>query len=132
MQQHPKAGRPKLPSHFSMEHIERAKGRLEIYRDALRYFRNRAINPFLNAKYCDGFCYYFTDIEGLDILGSNLTFQRVLPELWATNPHVWFKDTGYWFKPGRLSPRIKCLKKAIRITEQSIKNYEAKVRILVP
>ena len=57
----------------------------------------------LNTDY--GFCLYF----------SNYNFKNELPVLYSLKPKITYGNSLHWFKPGDLSPRIECLKKAIKL-----------------
>lgn len=61
-----------------------------------------------------GFCAYFRYRHGVYI--NNLEF----PELSIQSPllNTTFCE-GYWYKPGHLAPRIKCLEQAIKLCKST-------------
>ena len=52
-----------------------------------------------------GFCFYF----------DNYNFIDKFPILYSLKPNTVYKDGLHWFKKGDLTPRIECLKKAIKL-----------------
>ncbi len=84
-----------------------AQERLIIYNKALKDYKRAngwwsfLYNPFYTER---GFCRYF---------GRKFDIREDLPELWNQHPNYdkWFEL--WWFNPGELEPRIKCLEKAI-------------------
>ncbi len=98
--------------------------RLSIYKAALKDYRRSLFMPlgFNVQRGTDlGFCRYF--------FTKNIEFKD-LPELYNQN-----KSVAYWFPIGKLRPRIKCLKKAIKEIagcsnwhHQWYKNYDHEVK----
>ena len=99
---------------------------LEIYQRMLKAFRKQYWRPFKYKFYgFSGFCSYIstkmwrqfdwpkycTGIENLSIL-----YSLKPTDLYEMHPG------GYWFKPYKMSPRIKLLKKAIKICKQQLKS----------
>lgn len=85
------------------------KERLKLYRDALWDYRKAYL--FFN-KHCkteSGFCYYFMskEIRLID-----------LDELMLQRPKGILSNSSLWFDGGNLSPRIECLKKAIKLCKE--------------
>ena len=106
--------------------VESAKGRLIIYKRALKDYTERRKHigeiddGFFNRDrsiFDCGLCYYFYKrYIGLD---TYFHFSVFLPELYSFKPE---ESSSDWFPMGHLSPRIECIKKAILITEEKIKN----------
>ena len=103
---------------------------LEIYQRMLKAFRRQywvfwikknnykkyvyaGFCSYINTKMWRQFCWpkHYTGIEDLSILYS----------LKPTNLYEWGPN-GYWFIPFKMSPRIKLLKKAIKICKQQLKS----------
>ena len=88
--------------------------RLYIYRAALQEYESRnhwwLINKWKPLSH--GFCAYFRKKFSIDL--------HQLTELYSLKPeHLYPYDDGmYWFKKGRLKPRIELLKQAIKLCEQ--------------
>lgn len=63
---------------------------------------------FLNTQY--GFCFYF----------NSYYFKNKFPILYSLKPiNTWY-NSDYWFEPGDLKSRIKCLKKAIKLCKDEV------------
>lgn len=89
------------------------KERLNLYKQALKDYRFQYWFPFFVIaenynKLHLGFCYYFSQL-GVDF--------NILIELQNQMPEKFY---SYWFKKGELAPRIKCLKKAIKLCKHEI------------
>jgi hypothetical protein len=103
----------------------KAEERLKIYKKALwDYRKGFYINILLYKWYVYdptyyGLCYYFDTVLHVNVYGSQ--FKTILPELYAQKP-VKNLVGNYWFDPGDLKSRIKCLKKSIKLTKQFINN----------
>jgi len=82
------------------------KERLELYKQALKDFENGATDTDR------GFCYYFYnhDVDVYSIYG----FKVILPELYTQKPDT-PSSLSHWWKTGNREPRIKALKKAIKL-----------------
>ena len=88
------------------------KEELEFYKEALKDYRKSLIFGRRKFHTSGGFCYYFSCKSSID----NLPFilESLKPKkTYATLPL-------YWFKPGALLPRIKLLKKAIKICKKRL------------
>ena len=87
---------------------------LEIYQRMLKAFRRQYWRPFKSEYYkFTGFCgclIYETELRRLHEL-------TILISLKPINQY----SRGYWFVPCKMSPRIKLLKKAIKICKQQLK-----------
>ena len=102
------------------------KQRLAIYEKALKDYTQRykevgGIDTFIWDKnetiFNNGLCFYFASrFYNVDTYDA---FKEILPELYKTKPKQ-ASDSGWWFGDGELLPRIKCLKKAIKITKSKI------------
>lgn len=83
--------------------------RLKLYKKMLRDYRLSFFFPKRWYKTESGFCY-------------NLTRYSVsledLSELISTKPDKNYNGGCMWFKSGKLRPRIKCLKKAIKMIKE--------------
>jgi hypothetical protein len=85
---------------------------LELYKKALRDYRLSLWFPWLKRKLetHEGFCCYFdTKVENNDYVGS-LFYLTELNKLEPADTYM----SSWWFWPGRLRPRIKILKLAIK------------------
>jgi hypothetical protein len=95
------------------------KNRLKIYESALKHYQraDKWYGVFLSARDTTrkGFCFYFTEVYH-DILNDEL-FKKALPELYSQRPNM--QKASYWFEPGDLKPRIKCLEEAIKLYNAS-------------
>ena len=91
--------------------INTLEGRLKIYKHMLFIYNLCKYLPFMRAFFdvSRGFCIYFVDHN------IQMTY---LSELLLQKPTNF--SGGYWFEPKLLTPRIKCLKKAIDITYDKI------------
>ena len=75
-------------------------------------------------------CYYLSYIPGFSFLldtdyGFCLFFSKTniyleLPKLYKQKPDNNYEFGVYWFKPGKLAPRIECLKKAIKLCKDEV------------
>ena len=93
------------------------KERLKIYKKALWDYR---ISKYLRRSILteNGLCYYFYAKEIITLTPEGVYGDgiKILPELYFYKPY----DQNYWFNPGELNPRIKLLKKAIKMVKKSI------------
>jgi hypothetical protein len=97
---------------------------LEIYQRMLKAFRKQYWRPFKSKYYrLSGFCTYY-GLSGfctyLILTKNGLYSLNELSILTSLKPIKTY-DRGYWFKPHKMSPRIKLLKKAIKICKQQLK-----------
>lgn len=99
--------------------IRKFKTELKAYKKALLYYRLSYIFPFLKVllKTDSGFCRYFSKRRG-----QMIALYLVYPTLEELKPRIFFGTPGYWFEEGRVKPRIKLLKQAIKICEKTITN----------
>jgi hypothetical protein len=89
---------------------------LKIYKKALLHYQISSIfiigfifkALLLDADISRGFCLYFNDYY----------LQNNLPILYSLKPTNTYCNSEYWFKPGKLAPRIECLKKAIKLCKE--------------
>lgn len=89
---------------------------LKIYEKALLHYQisNIFIIGFifrvllLDAEINRGFCLYFNDYS----------LRIDYPILYSLKPNITYNNSEYWFKPGKLAPRIECLKKAIKLCKE--------------
>ena len=89
--------------------------RLEIYLDMLEGYRFRW---FGHGYTRGGFCSYLRFRYGLTVRGY--IHLDDLVELDSLNPKRMYKDSSFWFKPGRVGPRRRLLRKAIRMCKENI------------
>ena len=90
---------------------------LEVYKKALKDYRKSLIFGRKKFNTKRGFCDYFFYSFSYSILND----LDDLPVLKTLTPKKRYNPLPiYWFEPGRLLPRIKLLKKAIRICQKSI------------
>lgn len=89
--------------------------RLKIYKKMLKIYK---LSKFLRLRFFlntdKGFYWHLTSFWILIVLKEDF------PELYEQKPHITYKSTSYWWKPGRLNPRIKALEAAIKLTEERI------------
>ena len=90
--------------------------RLTAYELALKDYQNAIGKDHIFLRdngFIAGLCLYFINVQEIDVY---LIMEKVLPELYLQKP----KRSSYtWFEAGKLSPRIKCLKKAIELTKKT-------------
>lgn len=94
-----------------------ANTRLAIYRKALKDYKKSWLRPAsvkMQLYTNSGFCSYFYNQKVYSSLES-------LPELENLHPVGYTYDGGYWYKPGKILPRIRILKKAIKAVKKLIK-----------
>jgi hypothetical protein len=98
---------------------ETIEGRLKIYKRTLLYYSIYLFVPFKfrPRKIRSGFCYFINQITDFKYSGPSF------PELHSLRK-VWSGDEEYWFKPGKLWPRIQCLRKAIGLCKLDIIEQE--------
>ena len=89
------------------------KEELEIYQRMLKASRRQYWRPF-KSEY-----YGFTGFCGCLIYETELRRLHELTVLMSLKPIKTY-DRGYWFKPYKMSPRIKLLKKAIKICNKKL------------
>jgi len=88
---------------------------LEIYQRMLKSFRKQYWNIFkIEYLKFPGFCYYLS--TKLELWNCNKL--TILSSLKPIRTHSY----SFWFKPYKMSPRIKLLKKAIKICKQQLKS----------
>ncbi len=89
------------------------KQRLKLYRKMLWHWRWSKIMGYEDTT--TGFCNY------LSYKNLPPPYRRLVSyiELYEQKPEV-ISWLGFWFEPGLLSPRIKCLKKAIKLCKQQL------------
>ena len=89
--------------------------RLIIYKEMLHSYKNAV--PVTEK----GFCHYFDVVYDLSTYQDH-SFEDLFSELYETKPKEMFdEEFGLWFEEGDLKSRFLCLKKAIKITKQKIK-----------
>lgn len=87
------------------------KTQLVFYEKALKDYKNNLWKFHRDHKVSSGFCYYF--------MGYNLHVKTHLPILFNLgNGYKYRKNSYFWFRPGKLRPRIKLLEKAIEICKK--------------
>ena len=90
------------------------KEELEIYQRMLKAFRKQYWRPFKSEYYgLSGFCTY------LILTKNGLYLLKDLSILTSLKPIKTY-DRSYWFEPHKMSPRIKLLKKAIKICNKKL------------
>lgn len=87
---------------------------LKYYEQALKdYQRNLWKFPSKRDIYVNtGFCKYFNLVTPYYTLKVSDVFNILFS---LRNGYSWHENSEYWFRPGRLRPRIKLLKKAIEL-----------------
>ena len=68
----------------------------------------------LNFEVGSGFCNYFHRNHNI-YMYSWTDFQKQFPILFSRRPYGPYYLNSYWFMPGKLRPRIKLLKQAIKL-----------------
>jgi len=93
------------------------KERLTAYELALKDYQNgigKKKRYLFDNRLVTGLCHYFNYGQGIDVY---CFMEEDLPELYLQKPN---STTGlFWFPEGELSPRIKCLKRAITLTKKT-------------
>jgi hypothetical protein len=90
---------------------------LKIYKQMLKAFRKQYWFGWMKHKYWGypGFCYYLYEQQ-------NITDIKECSHLHLLNPTN--KEYGFWFHSYEMKPRIKLLKKAIKICNQEIRRQD--------
>ena len=84
---------------------------LEIYKEALGNYRWSLLFPRRAFNTQFGFCYYFRLSQRKELRWDCPTLFKLMPEKTY--------DSFHWFKPGKIRPRIKLLKKAIKLCQNT-------------
>ena len=85
---------------------------LEIYKEALGDYRWSLFLPKRVFNTQSGFCYYFMRSQRKEFRWEDC------PTLFKLKPNKTY-DASHWFKPGKILPRIKLLKKAIKLCQNT-------------
>lgn len=90
--------------------METKEKRLKFYRMMLRdYSWNLFIPPkFRHHRFHAGMCHYITSTANFWIYS--------FPELIKQKPNITY--SAFWFFPGKVYPRIKCIKNAIKLCKK--------------
>jgi hypothetical protein len=93
--------------------------RLRFYKKMLLHYSISLFIPFSfrSTEVKSGFCFYINQKTDFEYSVSSF------PELFSLRK-VWSGDEEYWFKPGKLWPRIQCLRKAIGLCKLDIIEQE--------
>lgn len=84
---------------------------LEIYKEALSNYKLSLIFPRKVFNTQCGFCYYFRKSQRKEL-------RLDCPTLFKLRPDEKY-DNAYWFKPGKIRPRIQLLKEAIKLCQNT-------------
>ncbi len=101
--------------------------RLLLYKKMLRTYVKSFLFQWNKEKYFTdcGFCRLIYKTTDLDNVKDSFIFELDLPELYNQKPTIFAVNSlghpsPYWFDEGKILPRIKCLKKAIKTTKDII------------